>query len=201
MAKPYSYWLLLHLPVNLPQITILISQDQLPSGLVAQLVEQWWSVPEVMSSNPTRVRGFFSFSMWAHFLSRAIDQKVLFGIFIRALQLTTFKSLWLVCLSVFLFLLLYFLSICLSISVCLSICACLLKKANGDSNIASCFVYLGGVTAFLSTAQTCTVGHTTCWHCASEVRCRQLQAISQGGLVFWCWGTWLVKLLIKLLKT
>ena len=42
-------------------------------------------VPEVVGSNPTGVRDFFSFSVWAHFLSRAIAQKVLFGIFIRAL--------------------------------------------------------------------------------------------------------------------
>ena len=31
------------------------------------------------------VRDFFSFSVWAHFLSRTNAQKVLFGIFIRAL--------------------------------------------------------------------------------------------------------------------
>ena len=36
-----QYWLPLHLRVRLPQITILISHDQLPSGLEAQLVEQW----------------------------------------------------------------------------------------------------------------------------------------------------------------
>ena len=34
-----------------------------------------------MGSNPTGVRDFFSFSVWAHFLSRAIAQKVLFRIF------------------------------------------------------------------------------------------------------------------------
>ena len=37
---------------------------------------------EVMGSNCTGVRGFFSFSVWTHFLSRAFThQKVLFGIF------------------------------------------------------------------------------------------------------------------------
>ena len=41
-------------------------------------------------SNPAGVRDFFSF-VWAHFLSRANAQKVSFGIFIRALQFTTFK--------------------------------------------------------------------------------------------------------------
>ena len=47
-----------HSRVHLPQITILITHDQLPSGLVAQLVEQWWSVPEVVGSNLTGVRDF-----------------------------------------------------------------------------------------------------------------------------------------------
>ena len=46
------------------KIKIEISHNQLPAG-----------------SNPTRVRDFFSFSVWAHFLSRANAQKVLFGIF------------------------------------------------------------------------------------------------------------------------
>ena len=45
-----------------------------------------------MGSNPTGIRDIFSFSVWANFLSRAIAQKVLFGIFIRARQLTTFKT-------------------------------------------------------------------------------------------------------------
>ena len=53
--------------------------------------EKRWSIAEVRESDPTRVRDFFSFSMWAHFLSRAIAQKVLFGIFVRALQHTIFK--------------------------------------------------------------------------------------------------------------
>ena len=57
------YWLPPHLCVHLPQITILISHDQLPSGLVAQLVEQQRSVPEVLGLNPTRVRVFFSLSL------------------------------------------------------------------------------------------------------------------------------------------
>ena len=34
-----------------------------------------------------------AFSVWTHFLSKAIAQKVLFGIFVRALQLTTLKPL------------------------------------------------------------------------------------------------------------
>ena len=37
---------------------------------------------EVVGLNPTKVRDFFSFPVWAHFLSRAINQKVIFGIFI-----------------------------------------------------------------------------------------------------------------------
>ena len=68
------------------QINILISHDQLPSGLVAQLVEQLWSVPVVVGLNPIGVRDLFSFPVsWAYFLLRAIAQKVLFGIFIRSL--------------------------------------------------------------------------------------------------------------------
>ena len=43
-------------------------------------------IPEVVGLNPTGVRDIFSFSVWAHLLSRAFAQKVLFGIFIRALQ-------------------------------------------------------------------------------------------------------------------
>ena len=45
------------------------------------------TVQEVVSSNPTCVRDFFSFSVWAHFLSRAIAQKVAFGIFIQNFEL------------------------------------------------------------------------------------------------------------------
>ena len=70
-----------NLRVQLPQITILITHDQLSSGLVAQLVEQRWSVPEVVGLNPTEVGDFSSLSVWAHFLSRANAQKVLLGIF------------------------------------------------------------------------------------------------------------------------
>ena len=75
--------------------------------------------PEFVGSNPTRVRDFFSFSVWAHFLSRADAQKVLFGIFIRELLLITFKPIYAyVCLSVF-----QFVCVCLSVyaSFCLSI--------------------------------------------------------------------------------
>ena len=64
--------------VHFPQITIFITHDQLPSDLVVQLVEQQWSVPEIEVLNPTKVTDFFSLSVWAHFFSRAIDQKVLF---------------------------------------------------------------------------------------------------------------------------
>ena len=38
-----------------------------------------------MGSNPTGVRDFFSFFVWAHVFSRANAGKVSFGIFIRAL--------------------------------------------------------------------------------------------------------------------
>ena len=43
------------------KFTILVLHDQLPSGLVAQLVEQRWPVPEVVGSNPTGVRNFLFF--------------------------------------------------------------------------------------------------------------------------------------------
>ena len=44
-----------------------------------------------MGWNPTGVRDFFSFSVWLHFLARAIEvglllKKALCGIFIRALN-------------------------------------------------------------------------------------------------------------------
>ena len=57
----------------------LISHDQFPSGLVARLLEaeQRSSVPEVVVSNPTDVRAFFSFFVWAHFFCRDFAQKVL----------------------------------------------------------------------------------------------------------------------------
>ena len=43
----------------------------------------WWSVTEVVGSNPTGtgVRGCLTFSVWAHCLARAIAQKILFRIF------------------------------------------------------------------------------------------------------------------------
>ena len=50
-------------------------------------------VSEVVGSNPLGLRDF-SFSAWAHFLSRANAQKVLFGIFFRTLQFTIFKPLY-----------------------------------------------------------------------------------------------------------
>ena len=59
---------------------------------VTQLVEQ-----RVICSNPTGVRDPLSFSVWAHFISRANAQKVLFGIFIRTPYLITFIPLY-VCL-------------------------------------------------------------------------------------------------------
>ena len=34
-------------------------------------------------SIPTEIRDFFSFSVWAHFLSRVVAQKILFGKFIQ----------------------------------------------------------------------------------------------------------------------
>ena len=46
-------------------------------------VEQQSSVPEVVGLNPVGAIDFFSFSVWAHFLSRANAQKVLFRIFIQ----------------------------------------------------------------------------------------------------------------------
>ena len=49
-AKPY--WLPFNLRVHLPQPA---TRDQLPSTLVAQLVEQQWSVLEVVGWNPTGV--------------------------------------------------------------------------------------------------------------------------------------------------
>ena len=49
---------------------------------------------EVVGSNRTGVRDFFSFSVLAHFLAKATAHKVLSGIFIRALQHTTFNPLY-----------------------------------------------------------------------------------------------------------
>ena len=40
------------------------------------------------------IRDFFSFSVWAHFLARAIAQKILFGILIRVFQLTAFNAVF-----------------------------------------------------------------------------------------------------------
>ena len=55
---------------------------------------------EVVGLNLTGVKDFFSFSVWAHFFARAIAHKVfIFGISIIALQLTTFKLLY-ICLIV-----------------------------------------------------------------------------------------------------
>ena len=48
---------------------------------------------EVIGYNPTGVRDFFSFSVWAYYLSRANAQKRLFGIFITALQHIAFKTI------------------------------------------------------------------------------------------------------------
>ena len=47
-----------------------ITRSQLPSGLVAQLVEQRWSVPKAQWC-----QNFHSFTVWAYFLSRTIAQK------------------------------------------------------------------------------------------------------------------------------
>ena len=48
-----------------------------------------------MGSNPTEVRDFFSFSVWVHFLSWAIAQKVSFGgIHYIALLYTALKPLY-----------------------------------------------------------------------------------------------------------
>ena len=55
----------------------LMSHDRFTSGIVAQLV----------GSNPIGIREFFFFSVWAHFLSRAIVQKVLLAIFIQHFNL------------------------------------------------------------------------------------------------------------------
>ena len=56
-----SCWLSLQLHLLLPQITILLSHDQLLSGFVAQLVEQRSFVPVVEGSNPIGVGDFFLF--------------------------------------------------------------------------------------------------------------------------------------------
>ena len=49
-------------------------------------------VPEVVGSNPTGVRDFFSsLSVWAHFLSRANAEKVLFRIFVEQFNLPHLK--------------------------------------------------------------------------------------------------------------
>ena len=38
--------------------SILITHSQLPSGLVAHLAEQWWSIPEDVGLSPTGIRDF-----------------------------------------------------------------------------------------------------------------------------------------------
>ena len=54
----------------------------------------WWSNSDLFR-NPTEVRDFFSFSVWAHFLSKAIAQKQLSSIFFpRFNTFSTFKSLY-----------------------------------------------------------------------------------------------------------
>ena len=65
-----------------------ITRSQLPSSLVAQLVEQRWSVPKAQ-----RCQNFHSFTVWAYFLSRTIAQKE-YPIWdtYTALQLTIFKA-------------------------------------------------------------------------------------------------------------
>ena len=56
---------------TLPRITTVITHDLLPSGLVAQSVEQRWSKPGVVGSNPTEVEEFFlTLCGLPHFLSR-----------------------------------------------------------------------------------------------------------------------------------
>ena len=48
----------LYLHIHCRAINIFISHDLLPSDLVAQSVEQWWSNLKVVGSNPTLVRVF-----------------------------------------------------------------------------------------------------------------------------------------------
>ena len=59
---------------------------QLPSSLVAQLVEQRLSFLKVVGSNLTWVR-VFRIPVLAHFLSRFVAQKVSFGIIIQRFNL------------------------------------------------------------------------------------------------------------------
>ena len=79
---------------------VVISHEQLPRGLLVQLVEQRRFVPEVVGSNPTWVRDLFSLSAWRHFLSRIFydllseRQKVSFGIFMQHFDSPHLKPLY-----------------------------------------------------------------------------------------------------------
>ena len=84
--KPY--WLHSQFCVHLMQITILISHDQLPSGLVVQLVEQRWFVPRSWVWIPPESEIFFSFFSFLGLLLR----RYRLGNY-TSLQLTPFKPL------------------------------------------------------------------------------------------------------------
>ena len=66
------------------------------------------SAPKVVGSNPTGVRNFFSFSVWAHFLSRAIAQKGSFGTFIQLFNLPHLKLFYFILYSVLFYSILFY---------------------------------------------------------------------------------------------
>ena len=78
-----SYWLPISLTCSTPGNHLNYPLYQISSGLVALLIHQRRSVLEVLDSNPTGVRDFFSFSVQDDFLSRAIAQKEIQGIFVQ----------------------------------------------------------------------------------------------------------------------
>ena len=118
-----------------------------------------------MGSNPTGIKDFFSFSVWAHFLSRAIAQKVLFGIFAQNFNLPHLMKLLtifllsghtliilvtpsLTCLSVRLSV---FVPVCSYVypsafSVCLSVCL----------SVYICIIVLSGQTLLVNPSLTCS---------------------------------------------
>ena len=71
----------LSLTSSVAAITILISHNQLPSGLVAQLLEQRWSVPEVVGSNPAGLETFSLSPRWPIFLLGLTLRRYYLGIF------------------------------------------------------------------------------------------------------------------------
>ena len=80
--------------VHFPLITILISSLAPGGGGGASVGRAMVICFGDRGFESRRGQRFFSFSMWAHFVSRAGTQKVLVGIFLEHFNLTTFKLLY-----------------------------------------------------------------------------------------------------------